>query len=85
MNIEHPTSNVEWKEKNKDQIVIPAEAGIQDSSCLGVFVVQFFSFDVGRSMFDVRRSFLNSTLRVLRVLRGKKRRDIHHEEHEEKS
>ena len=54
MNIEHRTSNVEW-EKMKKQTYDPGKRLLEYTEiAIGYLILDFrFSFDVGRSMFDV--------------------------------
>ncbi|MBW1718372.1 MAG: hypothetical protein JRJ43_02250 [Deltaproteobacteria bacterium] len=69
MNIERPTSNVEWEKMNQQtydlekKLLIIAEGWISvyfslRPSTFNLLDIRF-SFDVGRSMFDVRRSSFN--------------------------
>ncbi|OEU47748.1 MAG: hypothetical protein BA861_06655 [Desulfobacterales bacterium S3730MH5] len=72
MNIERPTSNVEWDKKKtydlEERLIAHTEIAVECS----VLDIRF-SFDVGRSMFDVGRSsffiscFVSSYFRVFMI------------------
>jgi hypothetical protein len=59
MNIEHRTSNVEWEKMKKQNYDLEEKLLEYTEIAIECLVLDFrFSFDVGRSMFDVRRSSL---------------------------
>ncbi|MCD4754819.1 MAG: hypothetical protein K8R75_03340 [Deltaproteobacteria bacterium] len=71
MNIERPTSNFEWEKMKKQTYDLEERLLIKKSELLNDILEETeiavecsvldicFSFDVGRSMFDVRRSSFN--------------------------